>query len=47
MSANGFDAAKYLRKIQVGGRNSNATADYLEVKHRVIWVRTEHPDAHM
>ncbi len=48
MSANGgFDAGKYLRKIQVGGRNSNATADYLEVKHRVMWVRTEHPDAHM
>lgn len=34
---NGFDASRYLRKL--GGR------DYLEVKWRLLWLRTEHPDA--
>ena len=43
----GFDPARFLRKIKVGGKNSAATADYLEVKYRVMWVRAEHPDAHM
>jgi hypothetical protein len=33
----GFDASRYLRKL--GGR------DYLEVKWRLLWLRTEHPDA--
>lgn len=32
-----FDASRYLRKL--GGR------DYLEVKWRLLWLRTEHPDA--
>ncbi len=32
-----FDASKYLRKLN--GK------DYLEVKWRLLWVRTEHPDA--
>jgi hypothetical protein len=33
----GFDASRYLRKLS--GR------DYLEVKWRLLWLRTEHPDA--
>lgn len=32
-----FDAAKYLTKVN--GR------DYLEVKWRLLWLRTEHPEA--
>ncbi|MGE5618139.1 MAG: hypothetical protein ACM3US_02650 [Sphingomonadaceae bacterium] len=32
-----FDPGKYLRKL--GGK------DYLEVKWRLLWLRTEHPDA--
>ncbi|MGQ9674038.1 MAG: hypothetical protein ACUVX1_00015 [Chloroflexota bacterium] len=32
-----FDASKYLTKLQ--GR------DYLEVKWRLLWLRTEHPEA--
>lgn len=32
-----FDAAKHLTKVS--GR------DYLEVKWRLVWLRTEHPDA--
>jgi hypothetical protein len=32
-----FDPAKYLTKVQ--GR------DYLEVKWRLVWLRTEHPNA--
>lgn len=35
--SNGFDASRYLRKLS--GR------DYLEVKWRLLWLRTEHPDA--
>ncbi len=34
-----FDPSRYLRKL--GGR------DYLEVKWRLLWLRTEHPDATM
>ncbi|HZK66411.1 MAG TPA: hypothetical protein VFD42_02550 [Chloroflexota bacterium] len=34
-----FDPSKYLRKL--GGK------DYLEVKWRLLWLRTEHPDATM
>ena len=37
MSAKGFDASKYL--TDVNGK------DYLEVKWRLLWLRTEHPDA--
>lgn len=33
----GFKPSKYLTKL--GGR------DYLEVKWRLLWLRTEHPDA--
>ena len=32
-----FDASKYLRKL--------SGKDYLEVKWRLLWLRTEHPDA--
>jgi uncharacterized protein YbdZ (MbtH family) len=34
-----FDPSRYLRKL--GGK------DYLEVKWRLLWLRTEHPDAAM
>lgn len=37
MSEKQFDAARYLTKLK--GR------DYLEVKWRLLWLRTEHPDA--
>lgn len=37
MVTNGFDASKYLTDLN--GR------DYLEVKWRLLWLRTEHPDA--
>lgn len=37
MSTKGFDASKYLTDLN--GR------DYLEVKWRLLWLRTEHPDA--
>lgn len=36
--ANGFDPAKYL--VNINGRG-----EYLEVKWRLLWLRTEHPDA--
>ncbi len=34
-----FDPSKYLRKI--GGK------DYLEVKWRLVWLRSEHPEARL
>ncbi len=37
MSENGFDASRYLSRLN--GK------DYLEVKWRLLWLRTEHPDA--
>jgi hypothetical protein len=37
MSGKTFDASRYLRNLN--GR------DYLEVKWRLLWLRTEHPDA--
>ncbi len=37
MSDKNFDPAKYLRKLK--------GSDYLEVKWRLLWLRTEHPDA--
>jgi hypothetical protein len=37
MSATTFDASKYLTDL--GGK------EYLEVKWRLLWLRTEHPDA--
>ncbi|HET9017361.1 MAG TPA: hypothetical protein VFN57_17300 [Thermomicrobiaceae bacterium] len=32
----GFDASKYITKVNGG--------DYLEVKWRLVWFRTDHPD---
>lgn len=37
MSEKAFDASRYLTKLK--GK------DYLEVKWRLLWLRTEHPDA--
>ena len=37
MNEKAFDAGRYLTKLK--GR------DYLEVKWRLLWLRTEHPDA--
>src|SRR4051812_29430990 len=37
MSDNEFDPAKYLTKV--------SGADYLEVKWRLLWLRTNHPNA--
>jgi hypothetical protein len=37
MSEKGFDASRYLVKLR--GK------EYLEVKWRLLWLRTEHPDA--
>lgn len=36
-----FDPRPYLRSIVTDGRE----ADYLDVKWRLAWLRTEHPDA--
>jgi len=42
--ANGreFDPAPYLRQIRGRGGQPN---DYLDVRHRLLWLRTVHPDA--
>ena len=37
MTEKGFEAARYLTKVE--GK------DYLEVKWRLLWLRTEHPEA--
>ena len=37
-----FDPTPYLRQLR--GRGGSQT-DYLDVKHRLLWLRTEHPDA--
>ena len=37
MEGKGFDASRYLTRVE--GR------EYLEVKWRLLWLRTEHPDA--
>ena len=37
MSEKQFDASRYLTKV--------SGKDYLEVKWRLLWLRTEHPDA--
>jgi hypothetical protein len=37
VSEKAFDPTRYLRKLGKG--------DYLEVKWRLLWLRTEHPDA--
>lgn len=36
-----FDPTRYLRQLR--GRGGNA--DYLDVKWRLVWLRSEHPDA--
>lgn len=35
-----FDPSKHLRQL----RGKGGTADYLDVKHRIAWFRSEHPD---
>ena len=40
MSAPTFDPSKYLKRL--GGKGG--PTEYLEVKWRVVWFRTEHPD---
>jgi hypothetical protein len=40
-SARAFDPRPYLRRIRTRGQES----DYLDVKWRLVWLRTEHPDA--
>jgi hypothetical protein len=35
-----FDPTKYLVKL----RGKGGVSDYLEVKYRILWFRTEHPD---
>ena len=37
----GFDPSPYVRQLK--GRGGQT--DYLDVKHRLLWLRTEHPDA--
>jgi hypothetical protein len=37
-----FDPTPYMRKL--GGRGGGSS-EYLDVKHRLLWLRTEHPDA--
>ncbi len=37
MSEKNFDPTRYLRKLK--------GSDYLEVKWRLLWLRTEHPEA--
>ena len=36
----GFDPSRYLRKL----RRADAE-DYLDVRHRLLWLRSDHPDA--
>src|SRR4051794_9115653 len=39
MDGKQFDPSRYLTKI--------GPADYLEVKWRLVWLRTDHPDAEL
>lgn len=41
--AKSFDPRAHLRRIQVRGRE----VEYLDVKWRLVWLRSEHPDAHV
>jgi hypothetical protein len=41
MSASNFDAAAHMRKI----RTRQGMQDYLDVKWRIMWLRSAHPDA--
>jgi hypothetical protein len=36
-----FDPAQHIRKLKGKG----GEADYLDVKYRLVWLRSEHPDA--
>ncbi len=36
-----FDPTRYLRQL----RGRGGTSDYLDVKWRLVWLRSEHPDA--
>lgn len=38
-----FDPRSFLRRIQIRGRE----VEYLDVKWRLVWLRSEHPDAHI
>lgn len=40
----GFDAGKRIRQINVGSKDRPVWVDYLEVKDRVLWARTECPE---
>ncbi len=42
-SAKPFDPRAYLRRIRVRG----SEVEYLDVKWRLVWLRSEHPDAHV
>lgn len=42
-AAKPFDPRAHLRRIQVRGRE----VEYLDVKWRLVWLRSEHPDAHV
>lgn len=37
-----FDPSPYMRQLRGRG---GSTTEYLDVKHRLLWLRTEHPDA--
>ncbi len=36
-----FDPSPYLRQL----RGRGGSTEYLDVRHRLLWLRTEHPDA--
>ena len=50
--AQAFDPARYLTKLArrqktADGAWKTIELDYMEVKWRLFWLRTEHPDAHI
>jgi len=42
-AAKPFDPRTHLRRMSVRGRD----VDYLDVKWRLVWLRSDHPDAHI
>jgi len=40
-----FDPSPYFRQLR--GRGGSGPQDYLDVKWRLLWLRREHPDAHI
>jgi hypothetical protein len=40
-TAGSFDPSPYMRQL----RSRSGAEDYLDVKHRLLWLRREHPDA--